>query len=65
MDLKEYCMQLHGLTEEQFELLFYNSGISYTNIGELIKLSQITGMRVSEHADELATLIKQEKAITV
>lgn len=66
MNFREYCMNLHGLTDEQMLVLPYFGAfvLEHVDISELIDLSAITGMSVSEHADELETLIKQgnEKA---
>ena len=67
MRFGEYCKNLHGMTETQVFDFFYHereNDIRHICIADLLKLSAITGMSVSEHVDELATLIKQENAIT-
>ena len=64
MNFRQYCKDLHGLTIDQLPCIGLFP-LEEVDIQELMQISQHTGMSVSEHAAELATLIKQENAITI
>lgn len=62
MKFKEYCISLHGLSEEEYDKMFGpDCALGQVRILDLMVLTMHTGMSVSEHADELHTLITHPK----